>query len=232
MNPFMRLKRFTADASHELRTPLAAIRSIGETALHTQVEQSNCREAICSILEESDRLRQLIDALLQLSRADAGEIRQQTEAVDMAALVRETVDFLNVLAEEKRQTITIFATGNATAWIDRASIRQALTNLLDNAIKYAPAESEISIRVGSTNANEAFVEIADCGDGIPETDLQLIFDRFYRIDKGRSREMGGAGLGLSITKWAVESNGGRIEVESAINSGSVFRVLFPLHSKN
>lgn len=224
---FDRLRRFTADASHELRTPLAAIRSIGETALHASGERGDCRETIGSILEESDRLRQLIDALLQLSRADAGEIGQRREAVDLAELARETVEFLNVLAEEKRQSITI-AASKAVALVDRASVRQALTNLLDNAIKYAPQESDISITVGVNDCNEAFVEIADCGGGIPEQDIPHIFDRFYRVDKGRSREMGGAGLGLSITRWAVESNGGRIEVDSRTNKGSVFRVLFPV----
>jgi len=224
---FARLRRFTADASHELRTPLAAIRSIGETSLHASGEQGNCREAIGSILEESDRLRQLIDALLQLSRADAGEIEHRREAVDLVDLVQETVEFLSVLAEEKQQSIKITATGKTVALIDRASVRQALTNLLDNAIKYAPKESDIGITVGVSSNNEAFVEIADCGMGIPEKDIQRIFDRFYRVDKGRSREMGGAGLGLAITRWAVESNGGRIEVESTINQGSKFRVIFP-----
>lgn len=224
---FCRLRRFTADASHELRTPLAAIRSIGETALHAPEEQVNSRETIGSILEESDRLRQLIDALLILSRADAGETELQLETVDLAVLVRETVDFLSVLAEEKQQTITITARGKTYVKIDRASIRQAITNLLDNAIKYAPAGSNISITADITGQKEAFIEIADNGAGIPEDDLSRIFDRFYRVDKGRSRERGGAGLGLAIAKWAVEINGGRIEVKSSINQGSIFRVIFP-----
>lgn len=224
---FDRLRRFTADASHELRTPLAAIRSIGETAMHTPEEQLNSRETIGSILEESDRLRQLIDALLILSRADAGEIGAQREVTDLAELARETVDFLNVLAEEKHQSIKLTVQSEAIAKVDRASIRRAITNLLDNAIKYAPAESDIRISIGVTAHDEAFVEIADSGGGIPEQDLPRVFDRFYRVDKGRSREVGGAGLGLSIAKWAVEINGGRIEVESKINQGSIFRVILP-----
>lgn len=224
---FERLRRFTADASHELRTPLAAIRSIGETALHAPDEQVNSRETIGSILEESDRLRQLIDALLILSRADAGEAELQRKTVDLIALVRETVEFLSVLAEEKQQTITITAHGNISVLVDRASTRQAITNLLDNAIKYAPAGSTISITTDIIDQNQACIEITDNGVGIPEQDLPRIFDRFYRVDKGRSRERGGAGLGLAIAKWAVEINGGRIEVESTINHGSVFRVMFP-----
>lgn len=224
---FARLRRFTADASHELRTPLAAIRSIGETALHTPVDRCDCREAIGSILEESDRLHQLVDSLLLLSRADSGEIKLQREPTDLAALTRETIEFLNVLAEEKHQTITFSVAAQPVAMIDRASVRQALTNLLDNAIKYSLPGGDISITVGTTSRDEAFIQLADSGGGIPEQDIPRIFDRFYRVDKGRSREMGGAGLGLSITKWAVESNGGRIEVESTVNQGSVFRVIFP-----
>lgn len=224
---FTRLRHFTADASHELRTPLAAIRSIGETALHTPVDRCDCREAIGSILEESDRLRQLVDSLLLLSRADSGEIKLQREPSDLAALALETIEFLNVLAEEKQQIISLSVIDKPVISIDRSSVRQALTNLLDNAIKYSPSGTNISITVGITSPDEAFVELADCGIGIPEQDIPRIFDRFYRVDKGRSREMGGAGLGLSITRWAVESNGGRIEVESTADKGSTFRVVFP-----
>lgn len=224
---FGKLRRFTADASHELRTPLAAIRSIGETALHTPEDQMNSREAISSILEESDRLRQLVDALLVLSRADSGGTNLRREPVDLAALAHETAEFLGVLAEEKHQAIKCVEIAHVTAMIDRASVRQALTNLLDNAIKYAPPGSDINITIGATPTDEAFVEIADYGAGIPEADLQRIFDRFYRVDKGRSRELGGAGLGLAITKWAVESNGGRIDVVSTLGHGSLFRVIFP-----
>jgi len=224
---FDRLRRFSADASHELRTPLAAIRSIGETALHAPEGHENCRETIGSILEESDRLRQLIDALLILSRADARETGLQPEMIDLSVLARETVELLSVLAEEKHQTIQLKLVKTASVHIDHGSIRQALTNLLDNAIKYAPAGTAICITVNVTSNNEPFLEISDQGSGIPEQDISHIFDRFYRVDKGRSREMGGAGLGLSIAKWAVEANGGRIEVESTINRGSVFRVVFP-----
>jgi heavy metal sensor kinase len=227
---FARLQRFTADASHELRTPLAAIRSIGETVLHTSDGSCDCREAIGSILEESDRLRQLVDSLLLLSRADAGEIKLQRKFTDLASLARETIDLLSVLAEEKHQTITLNVVDKPVALIDHPSVRQALTNLLDNAIKYSPSESVISITVGVTSRDEAFIEIADSGVGIPEQDIPRIFDRFYRVDKGRSREMGGAGLGLSIASWAVESNGGRIQAESKAHRGSVFRVLFPMQA--
>lgn len=224
---FARLRRFTADASHELRTPLAAIRSIGETALHTSDERCDCREAIGSILEETDRLRQLVDSLLLLSRADAGELKLQREPTDLAVLTRETIEFLNVLAEEKQQTITLKVIDKAVALIDRSIVRQALTNLLDNAIKFSSTSGEIIITVALTPDSEAYVEIADNGSGIPEEHLQHIFDRFYRVDRGRSRHMGGAGLGLSIAQWGAEINGARIEADSRPGEGSVFRIIFP-----
>ncbi|HIJ96570.1 MAG TPA: HAMP domain-containing protein [Desulfuromonadales bacterium] len=223
---FYRLKRFTADASHEMRTPLAAIRSIGETALHASNNQGDCREAIGSILEENDRLRQMIDSLLVLSRADSNQVELIRETVDLGELVRESVDLLNILAEEKHQSIRLAADLPVIVTVDRAMVRQALINLLDNAIKYSPPESHITLTVGRTNSDDAYVSIADNGIGIPEPDLQRIFDRFYRVDKGRSRETGGAGLGLAIAKWAVECNNGRIEAHSTANEGSEFRIIF------
>ena len=225
---FTRLKRFTADASHELRTPLAAIRSIGETALHQPAGQGDCREAIGSILEETDRLRQMIDSLLLLSRADSGQVELQRVSVDLADLARETVEFLNILAEEKHQTIQVSADESAIVTIDRATIRQALINLLDNAIKYSPDDSIITIMVGHSAAMEPYISITDCGVGIPQQDISRVFDRFYRIDKGRSRDAGGSGLGLSIARWAVEANNGRIEIKSEAGRGSDFRIVLPL----
>ena len=223
---FGRLRRFTADASHELRTPLTAIRSIGETALHDPTGTGPCHETIGSILEETDRLVQLVEALLQLSRADAGEVELRREPLDLAALAAETIDLLSVLAEEKEQRLTLEVRARPVITVDRTSARQALVNLLDNAIKYTPTGSTIRLTVVESGG-EAMVEIADSGPGIPKEELERIFDRFYRVDTGRSRGLGGTGLGLSIAKWAVEINGGRIEAESELNRGSVFRVIFP-----
>lgn len=224
---FERLRRFTADASHELRTPLTAIRSIGETALHDPAGSCACHETIGSILEETDRLVQLVDALLQLSRADAGAIKLQREPLDLASLAAETVEMLSVLAEEKNQRLTLELNEHPVVTVDRTSVRQALVNLLDNAIKYTPPGSEIRITVGLLSDDAAMVEIKDSGPGIPTEDLDKIFDRFYRVDTGRARENGGAGLGLSIVKWAVEVNGGSISVESKLGRGSIFRAVFP-----
>jgi len=138
---FTRLRRFTADAAHELRTPLAAIRSIGETALHAPEDQVNSREVIGSILEESDRLRHLVDALLMLSRADSADIRLQLETVDLFDITLETVDLLNVLAEEKRQTIMVTSCGKAMVQIDPTTVRQALTNILIMPLSMRPLKA-------------------------------------------------------------------------------------------
>lgn len=224
---FNQLKRFTADASHELRTPLAAIRSIGETALQQHSQSCECRETLGSILEESDRLRQMIDSLLILSRGDAGEIPLKREPTDLAQLMGEVIDLLSILAEEKQQSIIIENTGTVIVLIDRATIRQALINLLENAIAYSPASSSITIAIKRAADGSSRIEISDHGPGIPAEHLPFIFDRFYRVDKGRSRERGGAGLGLSIAQRAAAMNGGRIDVVSTETTGSVFTLVVP-----
>jgi len=224
---FIRLKRFTADASHELRTPLAAIRSIGETALHTPEDTPGCREAVGSILEEADRLRQMVNSLLLLSRGDAGEVKLHRETSDLAVITGEVIELLKVLAEEKQQIMEFVSSGNVVATIDQTSVRQAITNLLDNAIKFSPAGSRIQIAVTDNQKGGVCISIQDSGEGIPEEHLPLVFDRFYRVDKGRSREHGGAGLGLAIAQWAVAINRGRIDVISQRGKGSCFKITLP-----
>ncbi|MDD5285514.1 MAG: ATP-binding protein [Desulfuromonadaceae bacterium] len=224
---FERLRRFTADASHELRTPLAAIRSIGETALHPRHECAECREAIGSMLEEADRLTRLVDSLLILSRADGGSCRLNRESTDLCELASNVTEWLNVLAEEKLQTLSLVAASPVYVNVDPETMRQALINLLDNAIKYTPLNGEIRVVVGTTPEGEALLEVIDNGPGIPPEHHDKIFDRFYRVDKGRSREVGGTGLGLSIARWAVEVNNGRLEFESKVGCGSGFRILLP-----
>lgn len=226
---FERLRRFTADASHELRTPLTAIRSVGEVGLREDLDVTACREVIASMLEEADRLTKLVDSLLMLSRADAGTAAVRREPTDLTALALEAVDCLQVLAEEKEQCLSFDAGEPVSALIDPTTLRQALLNLVDNAIKYAPEQGHIRVTVRRTKG-EAIVEVADDGPGIPKAHQDRIFDRFYRIDKGRAREMGGAGLGLAITRWAVEVNGGRIELESEEGHGSSFRIMLPAGS--
>jgi heavy metal sensor kinase len=221
---FEQLRRFTGDASHELRTPLSVIRGIGEMGLRETRTAAEYKEAIGSMLEEVDRLTRLVDTLLQLSRGDAGTVRLSLQPVDIGQLTREVVSSLGILAEERQQTIDIDAE-NVRVSADRLVLRDAITNVVDNAIKYSPRQSKIDVRVRRAGS-DAVVSIADQGPGIPAEHRERIFDRFYRIDEGRSREMGGTGLGLAIARWAVEANGGRISVESGA-VGSVFRIAVP-----
>ncbi len=225
---FDQLRRFTADASHELRTPLTAIRSVGEVALQDQRSPAEYRDVIGSMLEEVDRLTRLAESLLALSRADAGHVQLQREDIALLRLAEEASSVVEVLAEEKRQKIDIAGDENLLVSVDRLILRQAVVNLLDNAIKYSPPGSQILVRVQSGGDNQVTLDVIDQGTGILKEHQPYVFDRFYRVDKARTREWGGAGLGLSITRWAVEAHGGEITLKSEEGHGSTFRVSLPL----
>ena len=181
---------------------------------------------IGSILEEADRLTLLVDTLLSLSRADAGDVPLHREDVDLLALAREVAAHLGVLAEEKEQALAVAGSEPVLVHADRLVLRQALVNVVDNAIKYSPPGSRVRVVV-TGDAATGRIDIVDEGPGIPLAHRERIFERFYRVDKGRSREQGGAGLGLSLAHWAVTAHGGRIDVESAEGEGSTFRISLP-----
>ena len=224
---FEQLRRFTADASHELRTPLSVIRGIGEVGLGETRTPTEYKEAIGSMLEEVDRLTNLVDTLLRLSHGDAGTVRLSREAIDLGQLTRDVVSSLGILAEERNQRLTVDAANGVSVGVDRLVLREAITNVIDNAIKYSPQGSTIDIRV-YTDANQAVLTVADEGPGVALEHRERIFDRFFRLDEARSRDSGGTGLGLAIAKWAVDVNGGHISVEPAANGGSVFRIVLPI----
>jgi heavy metal sensor kinase len=224
---FERLRRFTADASHELRTPLTAMRSVGEVALQEVHDPSEYREVIGSMLEEVERLTGLVEGLLTLTRVDAGRIQAAPEVVDLGTLATGAVEAIRVLAEEKGQELTTDGRPGIMARCDPRLVRQALVNLLDNAIKYTPPRGAIRVAVAVLSPGEAGIEVRDDGPGIGAAHLERIFDRFYRVDANRSRHAGGIGLGLAIARSVVTASGGRIEVESAEGRGSVFRVVLP-----
>jgi heavy metal sensor kinase len=223
---FERLRRFTSDASHELRTPLSVLRGIGEVGLRETRTPAEYQEALSSMLEEVDRLTRLVDTLLRLSRADAGTIRLAREVADLGQLTRDVAGSLAVAAEERQQRLDVEVGEDLRVCCDPLLVREALANVIDNAIKYSPIGSPIKIRTGVARGRASIV-VADSGPGIAPNERERIFDRFYRIDEARSRETGGTGLGLAIAKWAVEANGGWISVEPA-DCGSVFRIEFPL----
>ncbi len=223
---FEQLRRFTADASHELRTPLTALRSVGEVALRSDRSPAEYRETIGTMLEEVDRLTRLAGELLMLARAEAGAAQLKLENVDLSAVAAEVADQLSVLAEEREQTLETDLGSSAPVRGDRVALRQAVVNLVDNAIKYAPDASVVTVRSGRSD-DTSFVEVVDQGPGIAPEQQAKVFERFYRVDPSRSREMGGTGLGLSLVKWAAEAHGGRIELVSAIGKGSTFRLVLP-----
>jgi len=224
---FEQLRRFTSDASHELRTPLTAIRSVGEVGLRRQGSAEHYREVIGSMLEEAGRLTHLVESLLAIARADSGQIRLAPVGLAVLPFVREVAAVLEVLAEEKGQHLAVEGDDAARVEADPGILRQILINLLDNAIKYSPRAGTISVRVLATPGRGAVIEVHDCGPGIPAEHRDRVFDRFYRVDEGRSRDAGGAGLGLAIAKWGAEAHGGHLELACPEEGGCVFRLSLP-----
>jgi heavy metal sensor kinase len=225
---FSQMQRFTADASHELRTPLTAIRTVGEVALRNAKDETGLRETVGSMLEEATRLTRLIDAMLMLSRADSGRIPVSRRDSSLHDLVTEVAAQLSVLAEDKNQSIVVAADPAAvSANVDPVILRLALVNLVDNAIRYSPAGGRIDLAV-SNGGREATIDVRDQGPGVSPIHQQRIFERFYRVDEARSRQDGGAGLGLAIARWAVEVHDGRLEIISEPGAGSVFRIRLSL----
>ena len=221
---FEQMRRFTADVSHELRTPLTSIRSVGEVGLRGHRDEARYRAIIGSMLEEADRLASLVDRLLTLSRAETHQATLSFETVDLRRLADDIATDLAVLAEEKRQTIAVEGQGHAQASADRLALRQAVMNLVDNAIKFTPAGGIVRLRVTETTS-DAVIEVIDSGPGVPADARAHIFDRFYRVDDGGTTR--GSGLGLSIAKGAVEAHGGRLTLESTGATGSTFRISIP-----
>jgi len=224
---FDQLRRFTSDASHELRTPLAMIRSVGEVGLQKDGSREEYRDIIGSMLEEVNRLTSLIDNLLTISRADSGHLQLHKTVIPVMALAREAAGLFEILMEEKSQRLILDGDEKAQLEGDRIFLRQALVNIIHNAVKYSPVGETIALYVRREDAGRVVVEIRDRGPGIPAEDQHKVFDRFYRVDKARWRESGGAGLGLAIAKWAVEAHGGSLTLESKVGEGSTFRINLP-----
>ncbi len=227
---FERQRQFTADASHELRTPLAVMRGDIEIALRRERTPQDYRSVLTSNLEEIIRLSRLVEDLLMLARADAGQAVLQCEPMDLEALCAQMVEYLAPLAEEKEQQLLYRPpeTKPLTVKADAQRIKQMLLNLLDNALKYTPPRGTITLTLAAEN-DEAVLVVADTGRGIPEEDLPHIFDRFFRHSRSTSDKTApGVGLGLSIVRWIVHSHSGKISVESRPGKGTKFTVRLPL----
>jgi heavy metal sensor kinase len=230
---FQKLQRFTSDVSHELRTPLASIRSVGEVGLQTDQRPDKYKDIIGSMLEEVARLTSMVETLLTIAHADSGVLKLAPTSFSVMAMVQECAAIVRVLAEEKKQSISVTGSDMGEMTADRSFLRMALVNLLDNAVKYSPCDSTIYVRVQLVNASPldgrtVEIDIEDQGPGIPEIAHQRVFDRFFRLDDARSRDTGGVGLGLSIAKWAVEEHGGKIGLATAAGGGAIFSITLPV----
>ena len=201
---FGELRRFTADASHELRTPLTVIRSVGEVALREPHSETEYRDIIGTMLEEVDRLTLLTTLLLELTRAEGGQAAMKCEAIDLRELVRDAAGFLGVLAEEERVRIELDLPATVVPVTgDWMMLRQAIVNLLDNAIKHSPPGATVTL-ASQAQGEQMEISISDQGEGISAEHLPHVFDRFYRVDAARSRQnetvRSGFGLGLAIAQ--------------------------------
>jgi len=223
-----RLRReLIANVSHELRTPLTSIKGFAETLLGgAMADERTCRRFLTIIDNEASRLMKLVDDLMDLSRLESRAVAMEPAPIRLDELATEAVGRLRPQAERHRVALRAAALAPEVVTADRDRILQVLTNLLDNAIKFTPEGGTVEVTVHPGDGGGA-VTISDSGRGIPDEDLPRIFDRFYRVERSRSREEGGTGLGLAIAKHIVEAHGGRITVQSRAGCGSAFTVTLP-----
>ena len=226
---FQRQKQFTSDASHELRAPLAVIEAESSLALQKERPPSDYRQSLETISQESKQMSSLIEQLLTLARADAGKEQWNFTDVNLGRAITNLSADVEVLCQEKGLSCQLGQIQDLVVKGDAARLRELFMNLLDNAIRYTPAPGTVSVSL-HREGEMAIVAIKDTGVGIAAEDMPFIFERFYRVDKARSRAQGGTGLGLAICRYIAEAHGGKIEVESQVGVGSTFSVWLPLLS--
>jgi len=224
---FEQVRQFSADVSHELRTPLTILTGELELALRAERTTKEYQKTVSSALDEALRLSQIVNKLLTLSRAEAGQLEIQHEKVHLKELLEDIVEDAEILASSKKIEVTFDSEADAIVNGDAPRMHELFLNLIDNAIKYSSIGASLHVALARENG-QATVRISDTGIGIPESDLPKIFDRFYRVDKARSRAIGGSGLGLSISKWIVEAHDGTINVTSEVGKGTEFVVSLPI----
>lgn len=221
-------REFVANVSHELRTPITSIKSYAETLLDGAVEDVETTERFLNVINsEADRMTRLVKDLLQLSRLDNQQMNWNIDQVAIKALVKDIVDRMQIEATQKNQKLESYVIGDIPQIKgDRDRLEQVIVNLVSNALKYTPEEGQITVYVGKLY-NDVYIKVTDNGIGIPNESLPLVFERFYRVDKARSRDLGGTGLGLSIAKEMVEAHGGTISISSEFGKGTEVTVKLP-----
>lgn len=220
-------KRFVADVSHELKTPITSIMGYADTLLENDVDGEIGKKFLERISTEAQRMARLVSDLLTLSRYDTSKVKAEKTEFDLGELVKYTFEGLDLEMKKKEQSGECFVTSDVPlVFADRNGIERVVLNILTNAIKYTPEKGSIKVYVGFVY-NDAYIKIIDTGIGIPKEDLDKIFERFYRVDKARTREMGGTGLGLSIAKEILDQNDGMIDIKSEVGKGTEVVIRIP-----
>lgn len=225
-NSFSQIRQFSSDASHELRTPLTVLKGQNELILNKPRSPEEYQEVISSNLEEINYMSKVLEDLFTLSKSDENQVQLDCRPIDLKVVIDEVCKHAELLAGQKNIEIVIAFLESVQINGDPVRLRQMIWNILDNAIKYTPPGGQLRISL-EEEKEHAFVTVKDTGIGIPEEHLPHIFDRFYRVDRARSRDEGGSGLGLSICRHIVEAHKGHIEVESKLGMGAKFKIRLP-----
>ena len=212
--------------AHDLRTPMTRLRGTAEIALQEPDNPDSLREALTQSLEESEQILTMLTTLMDISEAESGAMNLNLEEIQLLPLARDCVELSQYVADRKEIQISNSVPKDLSVTADSARLTQALLNLLDNAVKYSDSGSTIRMEA-SAGEGGVTITITDQGNGIPEEHLPRLFERFYRVDKARSRQEGGTGLGLAIVKHIVQSHKGRIDVDSRLNEGTTFSIRLP-----
>ena len=221
-------KEFVADVSHELKTPITSIKGYSETLLDGDCDKETEKHFLHVIDDNADRMEKLVQDLLTLSKYDNNRVTSKPTEFDLGELAKLCKEKFEIEIKKKNQEVNCFVTADVpSVYADRDGIERVILNILSNSIKYTPDGGKIDIYVGYVH-NDAYVKIKDTGIGIPKNDLERIYERFYRVDKARSRQLGGTGLGLSIAKEIIEKNNGSINIKSKVDEGTEVVIQIPV----